>query len=345
MTGVGEMIGFVQVGDKHQKTLDLISMFAFAKNVPFCHFTLDAVDSCMEGKPLLAKQWNGDTYVTVETELPRYVDRIATVFGPLATSIYGTERAEWLSKHTIILNQRSFHKDELMVAMIQNGLGEYVIPSYYVNSCAEIERMMHVFSPAIIKPVKGKQGQLVYKLFKENGQLIAEGPNGQHVFDEDFFSSYCFRLSVSYGGKILLQPFLDFRYDNDRVLDFRLLRQRGADGSWEDVATYARIGSNAITSNIHAGGSMLWADTALQVIAPEKASALLEEIMMLGEKLPLLVEKYFGEDAFCIGFDIAVDRTTLHPYVMESNLTPGFRFTQYQYADHRVNYYKYLLSK
>lgn len=147
------------------------------------------------------------------------------------------------------------------------------------------------------------------------------------------------------GGEKLLQPFLDFHYDSDHVLDYHLLRQRGADGKWEEVATFGRIGSNTITSNFHTGGSMIEADMALRAIAPEKADALLKEIMKLEEKLPLLAEKYFGQSAFCIGFDIAVDRATLHPYVMESNLTPGLRFIQYQFADHRVNYYKYLLSK
>lgn len=339
------MIGFVQIDNKNEKVIELLSMFSYAKKVPFCHFTLDAVDSCIEGKPLLAKRWNGSFYETFETELPRYVDRIATISGPLAVRLYGKERGEWLFRHTKILNQKSFHKDQLMYAMMQNGLHEYTIPSFPVNSYADIINLMNCICPALIKPVYGKQGKFVLKLYKDGSKLYAEDQNGVYELTEPFIENYFTNVEISFGRYIILQPFLDFRFDNDRVLDFRLFRMRGANGTWEDVATFGRIGSNAITSNFHTGGSMIEADMALQAIAPDKADALLDEIMMLGEKLPLIAEKYYGEDAFCIGFDVAVDRTSLHPYVMESNLTPGLRFIQYQYADHRVNYYKYLLSK
>lgn len=259
--------------------------------------------------------------------------------------LYGKERIDWLASHTNILQQASFHKDELMHAMILNGLGRYAIPSFPVKNYNDILREMRCIDPAIIKPVHGKQGLFVYKLFKKDQTVFAEDQRGVQPFTEEFCENYFLNVANRFGGDVILQPFLDFRYDDGHVLDFRLLRQRGADGRWEEVATFGRIGSNAITSNFHTGGSMIEADMALRAIAPDKANTLLDEIMMLGEKLPLLAEKYFGEKAFCIGFDIAVDRETLQPYVMESNLTPGLRFIQYQYADHRVNYYKYLLSK
>lgn len=339
------MIGFVQVGGMSGDLILLLSQFAYAKKVPFCHFSLEAVDSCMEGKPLLAKQWNGEGYTTIETVFPKYVDQSTAICGRGAKKLYGEERCTWVDSHAKILRQKSFHKDQLVTAMFLNGLGEYAIPSYLVTSYEEICTRLGYIHPAIIKPVNGKQGKLVFKLVKKGDRLFAEDQFGLNDFNEKFCQDYFSNVKSEFGGDVILQPFLDFRYDNDRVLDFRLFRQRGADGRWEEVATFGRIGSNAITSNFHTGGSMIEADMALKNIAPEKADALLEEIMMLGEKLPLLAEKYYGEDAFCIGFDIAVDRQTLHPYVMESNLTPGLRFIQYQYADHRVNYYKYLLSK
>lgn len=339
------MIGFVQIGDKNEKVIELLSMFAYAKNVPFCYFKLDAVDSCMEGKPLCAKRWNGNAFETFETELPRYVDRITTVRGQTAVSLYGKERGEWLSAHTKVLNQQSFRKDQLMYAMLQNGLGQYAIPSFVVHSYEEILSQLQLIQPALIKPVNGKQGLFVYKIYKKCNSFYVENQTGEQPLTEQFCKTYFSNIAGTFGGDVILQPFLDFRYDNDRVLDFRLFRQRGADGSWEDVATFGRIGSNAITSNFHTGGSMIEADMALRAIAPEKADSLLKELYMLGEKLPLLAEKYFGAEVFCIGFDVAMDRASQQFYVMESNLTPGLRFIQYQYADHRVNYYKYLLSK
>lgn len=339
------MIGFVQVGDAHSKEILLISQFAYAKNVPFCHFPLDAISACIEGKPLIAKRWTGEGYEAFETELPKYVDHITALKSKTSKLLFYKPQIDWLYAHAKVLVQKSFHKDELMRAMITNGLGEYAIPSFPVNNYQEIINYLSYIKPAIIKPVYGKQGLFVYKLYKKGTAFYAEDQNGAQPFTEAFCENYFSRVSPYFGKAVILQPFLDFHYDNDRVLDFRLLRQRGADGKWEEVATFGRIGSNSITSNFHTGGSMIEADMALRAIAPEKADALLEEIMMLGEKLPMLAEKYYGEDAFCIGFDIAVDRATLHPYVMESNLTPGLRFIQYQFADHRVNYYKYLLSK
>lgn len=66
---------------------------------------------------------------------------------------------------------------------------------------------------------------------------------------------------------------------------------------------------------------------------------------MLGQEVPLLVEKFIGEDAFCIGIDVGVDRDTVRPYVIETNALPGTKFHLYQFAEKRVQYYKYLLSK
>lgn len=339
------MIGFVRTNDKHDNVIRLLAQFAYARKVDFCYFDLNNARPCMEGKPLLAKRWNGDCFETFVTNLPKFVDQISAIRGFSAQQVYGPDLCKWVSANTKILSSKSFHKDQLMVAMICNGLGQYAIPSYIVYNYRDILENIRMTHPALIKPVRGKQGRLVYKLYEKNGKLFAEDRFGLQEFTEDFSDHYFKEINESFPGDVILQPFLDFRFDSDRVIDFRLLRMRGVDGSWEDVATFGRIGSNAVTANFHTGGSMIEADMALNLISPEHADELYDELMMLGQKLPKMADKYFGEKTFCIGFDIAIDRTSLRPYVIESNLTPGLRFIEYQYADHRVNYYKYLLSK
>lgn len=340
------LIGFLKLSNEENQRIDLLAQFAYARKVPFCHFTLRDAEACMRGDRLHALRWNGDGYEAFETDFPPYVDMRSTLFDGSMYTDKDREIIKWIKSNARVLIQYSLLKDKLMHALVANGLGKYAIPSFPVSGYQHILALSNTMPNALIKPVKGKQGAFVYKLTKQSdGKIYAEDRSGRHEFTEKFCESVFSNVEACFGGEIIMQPFLDFRYDDNHVLDFRLFRHRGADGSWEDVATFGRIGSNAITSNFHTGGSMIEADMALRAIAPEKADELLEEIMMLGRELPVMIEKYGGENVFCIGFDVAVDRQTLQPYVMESNITPGLRFIIYQYTDHRVNYYKYLESK
>lgn len=340
------MIGFVVYKENEYQLADLLATFSYAYHVPFCSFIVESIADYLEKGTLPVRQWNGDRFEQVTlNEFPVIVDS----YHPLnVIAKQCPEKAQLITEiraRAKTLRQRSLHKDELAIAMMRSHLCQYAIPTFSPKTYEELSGYIKLFGNVILKPSHGREGIGVLKLcLADNGGFKAANQNCNGDFAEDDFLHYIERNASVRGGVCLLQPFLNFRLDDGRAFDFRLLCHRGIRGTWETVASYARIGNNSVTSNLAQGGYIGQVYDILKQIAGEKWKNLFQEVEMLGQEVPLLVEKYVGEDAICIGIDVGIDRDTERPYVIETNAVPGTKFHLYQFAEKRVQYYKFLLS-
>lgn len=337
------MIGFIKENSADEELARILSVFSNAYHVPFCSFHSSAVASHISGEPLIADFWNGSGYDPRPIPLPEIIDWNRTSYGEGLSFSEDSPEGLWLRDHTKMLFQRSLSKEQLAVVLLRSPLVSYMIPTFPISSYSDLQSTVSYIRPAILKPSNGQRGKYVCRLdLTSDGKLMVTSKSGQQEFTEDTFLRYQKSVSGFRQSHVLLQPCLDFHYDDTHSLDFRLLRHRGATGKWEEAVTYARIGSNAITSNLSQGGFIAKPLDILNVIAGNDANQVYEEIMMLGEKVPLLVEEIYGDAAFCVGIDVGVDRKSLHPYIMETNAAPGHKHHIYHYAEKRVQYYSYL---
>ena len=259
-------------------------------------------------------------------------------------AFFGDEFVDSLTAKINVLQQESLCKENLMKALFRSPFSLYAIPSYYVTNYEEIVQHMQYITKGFLKPTNGKMGISTGKLTHIPKGLQIEDFNGVHVFSEEFCNDFYKKVESQRFGYGLLQPCFDFSLDDNHAVDFRLLRHRGLNGEWEEVATYARIGETSLVSNVSQGGYIGDAKVILQQIAGDKADPLYEEIMMLGREIPRLIRQMRGDSVFCLGIDVAVDRETLRPFILEANTYPGTKYHDCQLAESRVRYYKYLLE-
>lgn len=341
------MIGFCVYKGNEYQLVDILSVFSYGNRVPFCSFEIDSMIFFRDMGVLPARLWNGDSYEQVElTEFPAIIDSYYPLGVIEKQCPEKKDLIDIIRSKATVLTQRSLHKDELAVALMRSDLNRYAIPTYQITSYNDLTTYVKLFKTAIMKPSHGRQGGGVILLrYEQSGVIYVVGNHECTPFDEKKFLQYLNNTASVRNGNCLIQPYLNFRLPDDRAYDFRLLCHRGTTGTWENVASYARIGSNPVTSNLAQGGYIAQMHEVLQQVAGDKWKEVYSEIEMLGKTVPALIEKYRGNDAICIGIDIGVDRSTLHPYVMETNALPGTKFHLYQFAEKRVQYYKYLLSK
>ena len=187
-------------------------------------------------------------------------------------------------------------------------------------------------------------GTKVYRLHMDevSNEIIYENNAETKIFTEEGFNTYVDELRQTMMGHALLQPCMDFRMDDGHSLVFKLLRHRDESGEWRDVGTYAMIGGSSVIANISKGGSFGDVSECLRIISVKNKEELYDKVLSLGLSVAKGIEKKFGLNAYCLGIDIAIERNTLQPYVIEANTYPNSKRFTPAIAEMRLSYYKYL---
>lgn len=343
---MAEIIGFVYPGVTCTDTARSILLHAAAYQIPVIAFSFPHLLSHFHGNPLIAERWDGKHIVSFETVLPSILDSEKNIFTKKNLQPYGTEFSAWLKKDTRLLVQYSVKKEAIPQILLPTDLCSYMIPTWRVSSYSRLLQQLSFVKDAILKPDMGRQGMGVCKLSRQaDGSVILQNKDGQESLTEALFSELLKAIPAKgLGEYFLLQPCLDFSLDESHAVDFRLLRHIGQDGTWEETATYARVGASALVSNVSQGGFIADARETLQSIAGAQTDALYDEIMTIGEKLPPLIQSRGDATVFCLGMDIAIDRKTMRPFILEANTYPGTKFHARQLAESRAAYYSYLMA-
>lgn len=337
------MIGFYVNCNSLSEFASILMKFGEIYNVPVAAiYPKDLLDHYY-GKPMYGYIWDQGEALRCEIPFPTVID----VGGSVFKRSHNEELAEWVRSNALILRQKSLPKSQLWQAMISGDLSGYAIPTWQENSFELVEKRVQLLHTVFLKPSEGRKGNGTMILCQDaKGSIVSSDRTGEHLFTKEYFDAYIQEIeSNNLGHAVLLQPFLDFKLDDQHAVDFRLLRHRGETGEWEEVATYARIGGSALVSNLAQGGYVGDPKEVLQSIAGDKTESLYDEIIYLGQAIPKLIQKYRGNSAFCLGIDVAVDRQSLRPYVLEANTYPGTKYHLYQLAEKRVMFYRHILQK
>lgn len=341
------MIGYVTAEIDSNPFTDCLMKFAYQYNVPFCVISLDVIKEHFFGSPLIARRWNGSFFEESQVSLPSCLDTGGKIFSTKHEALYPAGFLSWINNKCEILTQRSIAKGCLSSVMLSSNLARYAIPTWKVSSYSEVREHLIFAKHLLLKPLKGRKGLGICRITVEDDQSVyMTDTDGSYVFSEEAFEQFQEKTAAANLGKsFYLQPCLDISLDETHSVDFRLLRHRGLTGEWEEVASHAKIGANSLVSNVAQGGYIDKVENVLQTIAGSRSGSLYDEMMYIGMELPRLIQKYRGDAAYCLGIDVAVDRQTMHPYVLEANTYPGWQFHYYQLANKRVQFYQYLLNK
>lgn len=337
------MVGYLYDESLEEVLLEFLLNYSEKFNIPFCAISINSAKDLLSGHKAEVIMGGLKKRIGVIETLPSILDCTFPVNLPLAARKYGADFISELRRKTHICIQKSVPKSRFADFLYMFNLFEHAIPTYEIKSYSELQKKISLFPKAVLKPSEGRMGARVYFLHRESdGSIFIEKDGKPEPFSEARLNAYLNDIKRAWMGVGLLQPYVDFRLDDNHALEFKLLRHRNENGEWKDVGTYAMIGGDPVVANISMGGSFADANECVQIIANKKADELYDKIDSLGFAVAKGIESLYGTDAYCLGIDIAVERKTLQPYVIEANTYPLAKRFAPAIAKQRLSYYKYL---
>lgn len=338
-------VGVVRVSRTLDPFTTALLTLSRAYDLRVCSFALSELNTETTPMQADALYWNGRSLARTTAELPPLCE---ARFNPLSSvrsfppSL--AEKLARLSEETVFTEYNGLGKTAVSLALLQTPLYELAIPTYLLNGYAELRKYAALLKRAILKPSGGRKGRHVCRLDLCGAPPVLSCNGSAEDFSQDDWDTYCAALEQERLGCPILQPRLDFRLDDAHAVDFRLLVCRGADGGWEKVAIYARVGADGTVSNLSHGGYVADAGETLRLIAPERSESLLAALEEYCVTIPETLQQFLRTTVSCLGLDIGVDRATQRPYLLEANTIPGTKYHAWQLAEAKLRYFTYLLE-
>lgn len=305
-----------------------------------CAFDIHDLDPDNGGHISRAVYWDGNDFATTTTTLPKICESLFYYRSPQL--VRGRSNMNYIVRHARLSEYEGFSKTRLSQLLNSSpSLIQYGIPTYPVTQYRDFLLYASLLKLSIVKPSAGRQGKLVRYIERIDGDYWFTYGNHSERIDEAVWNSYVTQMHESHLGHPILQPRLDFHYDDDHAVDFRVLSQRGASGDWEKVLFVARIGVSKTVSNVAQGGFLSDVMSALQYIAPEDAANLYAQLEDICTRLPREIQKCLPRPISCLGIDVGLDRKTKQLFVMETNSYPGTKQT-WLLANAKIKYLKFL---
>ncbi|MCL2754223.1 MAG: hypothetical protein FWD35_00700 [Oscillospiraceae bacterium] len=230
---------------------------------------------------------------------------------------------EAMSEYAFII-RRSFGFDKLKQYNLLMKSPEFMhlaIPTRKANELSVIHESFDEFGDEIVlKPQAGKQGRSVYGLRRIKNEYTINGIEfGSKAKFDDYVEGSLFTLE-----RFIAQPRIKSRLDG-RPFDVRIHTIRTARNRHEHEI-FARLGgAGRVAANRHLGGAVLPPEFFFGEHFPEQAESILEELKVIGNKLPLYIQKQLSFPIFDtgidIGFEISDKGCSMKMY--ETNSFPG----------------------
>lgn len=242
-------------------------------------------------------------------------------------------------KHSLYMNQLSQSHSYLMLntqlpnkliiyEQLKQTLPHIIPPSQYYNSIHTLEELLdHYKTGVILKPLSGMHGKGIIHITKQEKQYVIQGRQlNNHPISINISSRMAlqkwllyFRQNINY----LIQPYYEFRTNQDEPFDIRVLMQKNENGQWQNSGHIARVGQKEhLTSNLHGGGkSVLSVNVLDSLFNANHVSQLLSSIHTLSEKIVNQLEENFGRfGEIALDFGITKQGNIV---LLECNSKPG----------------------
>lgn len=225
-------------------------------------------------------------------------------------------------------NDRFLSKWEINQCLADECLLHPHIPETHLFSQKNLEDLLQKYSTVYIKPVHGSQGRNIFKLEKEETNIIwqtSQDPDSAKKAKKAAFADIFNELKPLLRNQIyIVQQGISLLEFQNRTMDFRVLVHKKQNRLWEVTSLVARISAEQqFVSNIAKGGEIMKPHMALvSCFSNDKAMELLSRIKELSIFAADAVSKktkgLMGE----LGIDIGLDPDG-KPWIIEVNSKPS----------------------
>lgn len=251
-------------------------------------------------------------------------------------------------------NSDRFNKWEMYQWLIHDSeLSSHLSTTILYTKPEDIFNFLEDHPYLYIKPLYGSKGRGIIKVIK-NRDLISVQYKQNENFQISFNTideAYMFFDNFLKDGSFIIQKMLDITYDNDQVVDFRLILMKDQCGDWIDLGLYGRIGcSQNIVSNRSSGGKVvkdIFAFEQIYKFSQEEALFYRNQMSNIALKAAKEIDK-LGFNMGRYGIDLAIDKNK-NIWLLEMNhKDPNDSIASYagdKELIHEIRFYNMLYAK
>lgn len=230
-----------------------------------------------------------------------------------------------------IFNDRFLSKWEVHEHLIhENHLHSY-IPETNLFTKDHLAAFANKYETVFIKPVHGSQGRNIFKLKKENTNLILDSSVKLHPANKQVLLSFeeiYQHIKPLLNNRIyIIQQGIPLLTYQNRGMDFRVLCHKNQRNNWKATSLVARISAeDEIVSNIARGGEIMTPINALKdSMSLNDAKRLIAQVKDLAIETAMIIERKSTGIIGELGIDIGIDQEG-NPWLIEVNSKPSKNF-------------------
>ncbi|MCM3690301.1 YheC/YheD family protein [Neobacillus niacini] len=230
-----------------------------------------------------------------------------------------------------IFNDRFLSKWEVHEHLIHENHLQSYIPDTNLFTKDHLAAFVNKFETVFIKPVHGSQGRNIFKLKKENTNLILDSSVKSHSENKQVLSSFeeiYHHIKPLLNNRIyIIQQGIPLLTYQNRGMDFRVLCHKNQRNTWNATSLVARISAeDEFVSNIARGGEIMTPINALKdSMSVSDAKGLITEMKKLAIETATIIERKSSGITGELGIDIGIDQEG-NPWLIEVNSKPSKNF-------------------
>lgn len=289
------LIGMLREFKRANKLVTAAAIEAEKLNCNFIFFHPDDIDfesKTVEGQIYMNQKWEKKTL-----RFPDVVDN------PLGTKKY---RDIYIRLEEIIpFTSTKIGSKDIVANRIkeQKMFANMVIPYEMCSNSDQIMEYLQKHGRIIIKPKSGRNGKGILFIMKYENEYIIHNQMEARTMNYDQLLLELDQLPLK---NRIMQPYIDSITKEGNPFDIRLHMRRGAQGEWQLVKMYSRVGkSGSVTSN---GGIRTdLNDVLVEKFSNEKAIEIEAELKAFASLFPEKFQKYYEKALDALGIDLVVN--------------------------------------
>jgi UDP-N-acetylmuramoyl-tripeptide--D-alanyl-D-alanine ligase len=320
------------------------AVIAKMMDASFYYFTPDGVDAerrVIRGYSLEKGVWTEGTFPFPDAIYDRACRR-----GKLYGDVY-----QALADVPMTTDKPVGTGDKLEVyRLIEEGVrfADHVIPSAQVTRRSQVWQWADRYGEVIVKPVRGLQGRNLFYVRKtENGYVVTKD-RGTEAMSKEQLNAWLTEIGVLRYRRYpyLVQPYIRSMTKAGNPFDIRAHLSKSAEGCWQIVRLYPRIGSaSGVTSNLSTGGYITELQSLYELeLGKKDFPAFKRKLTAFAMGFAPHLQDRLDYDIHEMALDLGLDPKG-KLWLFEANLNRiGSNYVEMDVAKHAVAYTLYLAS-
>lgn len=330
-------MGYLRNYKQPQQLADLIASVAQSKGVDILYFNPKDVN--LNSSRIKGLLYKDGKWKLVKSKIPKIID-------VNSNCLKHKKVIRHLRKHAHLTENGQNRLSKFSLQEQLNADPDYrknTIPTSNCFSFSEIEEFLNEYEDIVLRPVRSKHADGVYKITKINlEKYILDYYNTSIEVTYEELISFC-------NNEILIKDYIVQKYIASKTpdgnsFDWRIHFEKTGYGNWRIISNQIRLGLNQkITTNWKQGGGIVDTDRFMKLKYGDEAEIKLEQVKEYGLQVAAKIESLRKTKIATLSIDLGIDHND-DIFIFEVNDAPITTNLLGEIAMLRTDYYQYLLK-